>query len=461
MAPPTNLTPETALALGPLPVDLTLDVSEAPGGDHDVWFTYTPTGEVEQEIGWFASMGVATVYTQVLVGPVDALEDYLDFYHWAPMQIPVAPGVTYYFHVMSDATAPLVLSVIAGPDVAAPIGSLVVNDDETGYPIAVLSPTTGEVLQYRPFLAGETGAVLVTGPSLWEDKEDLAALHLFDNTLTEIASPAWARAFREAPIGSNRQTRFYVSRDATTGGDPVEVTTINADGTFGPRIWHLTTTSFVYAIEPSRDETILYYVTNRSLVPVQRWDLVNDVALADLAPAVADYQTLGTFGMEFLVLPDGSIVVPYLKFTVPLHAFVRRYSPAGAILNTYDLGNIEVNRVAYDGVDNPDAFWVWSYLLDSPTTTKNRNGRCRFDYLRVSDGAVLRTFETVLFSGGAHDNYDASAPPDGVRFGHALSCPFYALPYALPPWGDTPPVDPDPEESCPTDEEDWPIDADV
>jgi hypothetical protein len=436
---PPNTTPATALDLGTLPVSLSLDVSGAPGPTHDVWFTYTaPTPLAAYTVGWFASMVGQSVVTLVFTGPVDALVNYNGAS--APMQLPVTAGVTYYFQVTTATpTAPLVLSLVAGPNVASPLGALVINDDATGFPIAILSPTTGEVLQYRPFLAGETGAVLVGGPSLWEDVEDLAALHLFDATLTEIAAPAWPRPYANQAIGSNRVSRFYVAVDNEEGDGPALVTTIDATGAFGPTTWHLPNTT-VRAIEPSRDETILYYLRDFG-GQVHRWDLVADAALSDLAPAVTDYQPYGQWGREFLVLSDGSIIVPYMKLPGVglITSFVRRYSPAGAILNTYDLGRLKVNRVAYDGLDAPGAFWIWSYLLEETTNTPTND--CRFHYVRVSDGVILQTFDTHTVAEGVYVGAaDPATLPPGARFGHAGSCPFYALPYALPPWGaDVPP----------------------
>jgi hypothetical protein len=151
--------------------------------------------------------------------------------------------------------------------------------------------------------------------------------------------------------------------------------------------------------------------------PVQRWDLINNVALSDLAAGVA-----GATGFnDVLVLNDGTILTGYAK---PGDAFVRRYSTAGAVLNTYDFGNSvgdSPNRLAY-ALDDPASFWVWLHLPSG-------GGTSRFQNVRVSDGAILTTFDVVPFELGVYVGAPTATP---TRFGSSQSCPFLVMRPAAP-----------------------------
>src|SRR5207245_5587638 len=151
---------------------------------------------------------------------------------------------------------------------------------------------------------------------------------------------------------------------------------------------------------PSLDETILYVVnnTNPSVAAVNRWDLVNNVALTDLVAGIASYSTY-----EILVLADGTLIVMYQSNTSTNAPMAKHYDATGATLNTYTFTGSQRfdTRLAY-AVDDPLSFWAWTKL--APST-----GQSRFTNVRVSDGATMTTFDVmdfdaVIFHGGVLDN---------------------------------------------------------
>jgi hypothetical protein len=449
--PPTNSTRDTALVLGPLPVAFTQDASESPASQHALWYRYTALPD-DLVIGvWFGTDSPTyKPWTVVWTPNVDG-EDWDDFLgeteqDGCPLQLAVTSGRTYYFEVGSDVTPDTVIqvSLLRAPTRAAPIGSIAINDDAPGRPMAILSATTGEVLQFRhPFPAGEHGVVLPNGISLWDETDNDPVVHLYDATLTLIADLSWTRT-ASGPIGSNQVDRFYVSDKAYGGSTPWQLRTLSAAGIWGPVTWAIsahTTYGGPEAIGIARDETVVYYIFTKHLSydgVVRRWDLVNNVPLSPLVPLQPGWTPGGRYAGEIVVLVDESVLVPYTDYSAsPPVSEVRRYSRTGTLLQTYPLGGVAVNRVtsAYDG---DLSFWVWSYpphdQFDPPD-----QGYSRFERIRVSDGVVLQSVESVQYEQGSYGATDFTHPEAGdtVRFGHSFSCIYFSFPFALP--GDRPP----------------------
>ena len=102
----------------------------------------------------------------------------------------------------------------------------------------------------------------------------------------------------------------------------------------------------------------------------------------------------------------------------------KRYTAAGAVLNTYSFGSNHrslLPRMAY-ALDDPVSFWMWNHP-DTPA------GFSLFHNVRVSDGVVLTTLTVAEFEGGVYEPA-ASATPT-ARFGMSFSCPFLVTRAAL------------------------------
>ena len=364
-----------------------------------------------------------------------------------PIQIPVVAGVTYYINIYNQAGA-YTLSVIAGPDEPVPIGSIFVNDSEGDWPLALLSATDGHVLRFiHPFPCGETADVIASGPGTGRmlvhyrgtqtgDTTHVRGdghLHLYSPQFELLADLPYTPTGDSyvCPIRWGRTSgSFYVGQqtDPANGGNG-SVTTVTADGAFGPTTWNLSPDWNIGTIAPSGDETILYagrlsFGTPRVLA---QWDLVNNVALPDLAAAIPNFHI-----EALLVLGDDTILVAYVRNVPNVEPFVRRYDSTGTILNTYTLtgGQSSDVRLAR-ALDDPVSVWVWT----KTTATEALSGPNvfnRFQNLRVSDGAILSTFSVPQFGHGTYAGLVTGGVPL-ARFGASESCPFLIIREALVP----------------------------
>ena len=331
-----------------------------------------------------------------------------------------------------------------------PAGSLFINsDDFTNYGASsltavALSPTTGATIgTLANFIAGE--GVACTGQGVLAfmsapnetggDAGVTSAINLYDlgfNLITSItglanlASPGWTLFAR---IASDWAHTFYVAGFAT-GIFYTKVYSISDAGVVGGTTWTVTTTSGIRPspMAPSRDGTILYYGEANSggwgvsNVPLHRWDLVNDVAMTDLVPALG---AGNGFGLDLFVLPDTSILVT-TGFGLGGHNLqVRRYSATGTLLNTYPLdtnaGKISLPELALDPSD-ATVFWVRSF----PTLAKST-----YTKYKIADGSTVTSF--IQPTRDVVDGGSGLIP---------ISCPLLVL--SLAPAPPPPPVVPPP-----------------
>ena len=401
-----------------------------------LWYKYTAPTPAPSVIGVFVYSTVTPVPVRLTVFSPDAVTNYPPWDSFTliankAIQIPVQAGVSYYFNPRGVAGA-YSISVVTGPATSVvPAGSILINDDEPGsggdsWPVALLSITDGAVLSFiHPFPAGENADVIATGAHLGRilihDRFG-GGLNLYDPQLTLLTSLTYATPSNgRCPIRTNKAlpTKFYVGKPIDADhSNLATVTTVTSAGAFGPTTWVLPAAGLL-GIAPSRDETILYHIgqTSATNAPIKCWDLVNNVALTDLAVGLgSSYRTQD----DILVLDDGTIVVTYEHTTASNPPLVYRYSANGTVLMSVTMtGSRSADiRLAY-ALDDPVSFWVWSKL----------GGTSRFTNLRASDGAVLATFDAVEFERGRYDA--ATTPTPLARFGHSESCPFLILRVAV------------------------------
>ncbi len=218
--------------------------------------------------------------------------------------------------------------------------------------------------------------------------------------------------------------RFWWTKDT---GATVTAQYLDPDGTPGPA-FTLTGSTSCRALCANNDETILYYVRGGSGGAVKRWDLVNDLALADFIAAPANHNA-----QDILILSDDSIIVLWSS-TLDGTSHATQYNAAAVELNDFDFSSYNTSnnsppRLAYS-LDLEDEFWVYLHeLLDS-----NR-GIALF---------VKVTIPTSVFTEVRHVEYNratyastltVSAPEDILsRNGPSNSCPFFIITL-----GDAPP----------------------
>ncbi len=405
---PSNTTPETATEIPTIPYSITVAMG-----------AYNPTLHI-----WHGD-NTSTFDDDTLLNGFEAARK--------PCVLPVVPGETYYFQVEDGASfgsdlwwkyvatdsddvaiglfawtadtigADLEFSVLPAPAQALRFGDLFIPDDTDGFPASISSQQDGTVRRLVNFPATERAGVLPSGEILTASTVGGDHLELYDRTLTLIASIAR----QGGSIRGNGDDTFYVF-----DGDADEVITVSRTGVVGGTTW--ATGALTSKIAVNRAGTVLYYVA--AAVPLgaalQRWDLVNDIALTDVpSSAVAGY----TIAEDVLVLADDTVLVAYKKATATVDYYVRRYSADGAtILNTYNFGTVEIDRLAL-GVGD-ESFWIYFHLADA---------KSRFTQIDPSDGSTIVTFDFYQCNAGFFTYATPFADPP--RFGHSQSCPFLIL----------------------------------
>lgn len=402
---PTNITAALAVELT-LPSDGTQD-AHFGGVTYDLWFKFTAPTDATL-IGAFGYGEVAT-YSPVITVWTGATPTQILALSGTnvPIQFAVNGGTVYYLRIRPGITngtpANLQLNVQSFTVANVPTGSIVINDDTSGYPLVLVDPITGEALgSVDGIPAGENGAILADGTMMFEDIS-VPGLKIYNDQLVEQV--AIITNFTQ-PISSNKIDKFYVG-DADT-----LVKTISKLGAIGG-IVDLGTSSLA-AMAPSIDESILYY-TSAPLIggAVKRWDLISDVALSDLAAGVASHYICH----DILVLDNGTIIVAFQKATATMDLVIHQYQPDGTIIGTYNYGSDLSSltaRLAY-ALDDPTSFWVWVH-------TASPNSFSRFIHIETAGFTALAITDSVIFNKGAY-NGPVSATPS-TRFGHSASCPF-------------------------------------
>ncbi len=426
---PGGATAGTATVIGSLPYTDS-DTSPTYLG---VWYVYTPTSSLLTVVGGLVTGGSAFV---TLVYSPDSATPYLPTVgreSEKPFQIPVVAGTPYYFNIQNDVGA-YTFSLIAGPNLVAPTGSIFVNDDHPGYPLALLSVTDGSVLQFvYPFPAGENGDVIASGTHTGRVLvHDRATHHLklysptFD-MLTDL--PYTSTGNPKYPIRADHtRSQFYVGKPVDpTHGSVATVTTVTSAGAFGPQTWVLPAAGLT-AVATNVAGTILYFTgqTSSTNAPVKRWDLVNDVALSNLVAGLgATWLTL----FDIIVLADDTIVVSYESTTAATAPVIKHYATDGSVLHTWTMtGDRSTDVHLASALDDPASVWIWTKMNPPPDLNF---GTSHFTNVNTSDGTTISSVERREFETGIWLGITAP-PPDPERFGHSFSCPFLILRAPVP-----------------------------
>jgi hypothetical protein len=309
----------------------------------------------------------------------------------------------------------LSLSVYAHADVAVPVGSLAVNDDTDGFPLALLDAAVDQSVLYfvQSIAAGEAGDILPTGVLLVENVQVADQLTLYSATYAVLATIS---APQTTCVTTNRVDAFYILKGGL-GLTHATVRHVSNTGVLGAA-WTLTGNVGVLGIAVDPTETVLYFIKSGAGPAIKRWDLVNDIALPDLV-------ALGTVALakDLLCLTDGSVLVLSRNASVQN---VRRYDDTGALLTTYPLtfalSSSGGDRLAHDVTDAN--FWVQQ---------KDANVVGTFTRFRVSDAAVLATRTFNFYEGGAYQGAQTATP--AANFGPSFSCPFWVTRVAFPAAG--------------------------
>jgi hypothetical protein len=363
-----------------------------------------------------------------------------------PLTIPVYSGHVYYIYVPTPGTTTsplLTISAVERNDFDVPTGSLAVNDDTDGFPLALLQAASGYPLNYvKDFPAGEDAHILPDGKLLVFGNGPIGGQGFFsypanvnDGPLAgPITTGLSVITDTQVRISSDRTSLFYLCGTESTGGGLRFVgTTINsATWTASSTHFHPTFKTIIqpglFAIAPSLDNTVLYYSTSDEYI--QRWDLVTDTALADLASPVSNFTLQGVGGTgtgDILVMPDDTIVTGYQRETGAIESKVIVYNPNGSIAATYTYADVLFNHMAHDG-SNATTIWMWSYRGRS-----GLNSRLSvFQKIDITDGSVVQvSLDAPQYRRGGYLFTPSAIMTAGqrsdpiTRFGHSNSCAFW------------------------------------
>lgn len=405
MPAPTNTTAATAQVLSTWGEYEIADVNllSAP---YELWFTYTTLAD-EYVLGVRGKAPVASTYDpifRVYDGTVGSLNEI--FAATAPNRagdVPVQP-LTQYWVKVTQATggvpnAPLTFVSAKAPTGIVNVADLMIPDVSGGFRMAVIDPATGTVKAYVVFPAGESGTILPDGTIAMEDSV-ASNIKIYTDPLAAAIATVSIDLNGNGQINSNNLDAFYVFQSSSpavitkvsNGGSILDSWTLPLNGVRGGAV--------------SPDESIAYWIQNVGVAnqPVRRYDLVNDTPLSDLAAGIAST----SFARGLQVLGDGSVLVSYRPSSGD--QFIRRYSAAGATLNTYTrfpLATRTVDRITLNV--NDGEFWLW----EQDDTTHY------LTLIRASDGVELHAIQTpITVDGEIQETSD-----DADTFGASWSCP--------------------------------------
>ena len=417
MAPPANTTFATAVNIAVFPYDVTQsDINDA-GTNFTVYYKFIAPANARVMGAWGFSGNIGAGYRPTIfpyLGPAGAPVSVLSIAAQnKPVQFPVVAGSEYFLEFVKNANTAgpesLRVRVEVAPLTSIANGNIIVTDDATGFPLAVLSQTVDNtnINFVDDMPAGEAGDMLPSG--IWAHEE--AA----DSTIKVVSSAFIVQSTSAAQVGTIRLrsarsgNKFYVG--LSDNPNPVIVKTLSILGVFG--VDHsLTGNTTIHSLCPTVGEDILYHAASGTNVPVRKWDLINDVQLANLAAGIA-----GSEIPDIIVLLDGTICALYHD-TATHDVNVKHYSAAGAVLNTYALGvqtSSTKPRMAYAS-DDPTSIWVW---------THNTLGVSKFRNITVATGAIPTTRTHTVYEGGAYGGAETATPT--ARFGSSFSCPFFIM----------------------------------
>jgi hypothetical protein len=424
MPAPTNQTPATAIAMS---LDYTATLADVdlatPAPVCEVWYSYTAAAD-DTAIGFFAGEFTTATYepaTTVWTGPVGSLVQVLSISAVnRPLQAPVTPGETYYFRVRNTtglspaASTSLSVSAVRGPRFTAPVGSILINDDSAGFPAVLVSGTDGSVLQFQNDIpAGEDGDTLDDGTLLIYDFDN-NNMKVFEVTAGALVEAATVALSVEA-IRTNLETQnFWVA----TQTNPATLRVVASDGSIGATIWTLTHNS-VFALATNLDESIAYYSQRTSGSAIHTFNLGTSTPGANLAAGIG-----AAFVRDILYLSDDTLLASSIVIATG-DTTVRRYSTAGAVLNTYgpytsDIPGGTQPRLAYG---ETGTFWLWIH------GTGADEGLSFFHQIDIATGVDLAIVEATEYEGGVYNRTPTATP--SARFGNSFSCPFIVTRVAI------------------------------
>lgn len=428
--PPTNISFATAVDLGALPADVTqTDINDA-GVNYTVYYKFTaPVGANEIGAWGFSSNVGGAVYRPSIrpyLGPAGAPTQILSIQAQnIPIEFPVTAGQEYFLEFIKNLNDAgpnsLRVRVEVAPLETVITGDIFVNDDNEGFPAAVVSGSVDYESRrfYHDVAASDDGAILYRSSRflIYDAGADTYKLYDYNFTLLDtFVGFGFSGNHVSANEGSDK---FYIGN----AGAPVTYKTV-INGVLSAAV-EINAGTGMTCLAANNDDTILYWsgLSTSVNTPVKRWDIVNGVALADFVAAEPDYQN-----EDIIVLEDDTILISYYKDSLPRDFYVRRYDADGTLLDTYNFGSdiAGIDPKITRALDSPDSFWAWVQHAVSGERIST------FSNVRISDGVVISSVDHVNYTSGVYDGSETVTP--SARFGVSTSC-FFSIMEAPTPSG--------------------------
>ncbi len=426
--PPANTSFLLATNIPSLPYDFTqADINDA-GVNFTVYYKFVaPIGSVA-----IGALGVNTGYTaniRLYAGPAGAPTALHPPSTVAevPVILAVTPGNEYFieFQKQSDTAGPCTLQVLVevAPQLSTPVGSIMTPlpsnllpfPQQDVEPMAIMSAIAGDdVFRLTPPVVANTelGDILSNGIFILDDRSGNAnTVVLYNTDYTILATLTLASGLVSVRMCVGLGKFFCL-----TNASPPILRDVLATGAFGSVNMTLTGLGFAGSGAVSNDGTILYYhklsVRGEGM---RRWDLVNNVGLGVFAAGTPDYVI-----DDIMVLGDGTIVASFTDTTFA--PFVRSYSPAGATIQTYAIGAIDVFShhcfLARD-INDPTFFWTKHDTNIASVVVSH------FKKWNTATGAVVTAID---YTHPYADGFDQAFPPiTSIEYGPGFGVPFMLL----------------------------------
>jgi hypothetical protein len=278
---------------------------------------------------------------------------------------------------------------------------LITQDDEAETrPAVVITIATSDVAEVSTIvLPSENAVVADDGSFILSDKTVAGtnALTIYDASFTVVAVVTGATISQgsggqgNVPVAYDG-TYFYCAQDQS---GTVHVSRISLVGTIVDSWTFALPVGWlrVNAIAVSRDSATLFYSGFVAGDPIKRWDLVNDMAMADFfTPPVGEYI------VDLYVMRDDTLLFGVTDYSSDTN--VVRYDMAGALVMTYPIasdpfggastGSWFLDHLA-PGEDDPDSFWIWFQQTDINPAAKDYI----FRQVNTTTGATITTIDDV------------------------------------------------------------------
>ena len=422
--PPTNTSFADAVDLGSLPADVTQTDINDGGVNYDVYYKFTAPASTVVIGAWGFSGNIGSGYRPKIypyIGPAGSPTSILNINAQnIPIQFPVTAGQEYFlkFEKNTDTAGPesLRVRVEVAPNATIAVGDIIVNDDTTGFPLAVLSSSNdyGVKKFIKDIACGESGDILSDGTNMLSDDDNSGNVIIYDNQFNElhVVTLAYSTDQNTRIRAHKEDEEFWIG--STVGGN-IQINSVTKNGVVDADLTLIS--GLVGGLAVNRNKSRLYISTGEfslTNAPVTTWTLPGGVQVSDLAAGIAGYAT-----RDIIVLEDDTILVAYNKTSgAPFDVIIKRYNVSGMELNSYTVDGNILSCILASAVDSPDSFWVWVH--DVPAS-----GNSSFVNIRVSDGTVLSTIVQAEYELGIYNLAETATPV--ARFGNSFSCPFFIM----------------------------------